>query len=70
MTKIDNFKLSKNFSVAIKMVLYKKLLANSPYFFTQKRINFDPNTLLEQVIVSKKEKFKKRFWPPIVSEKK
>jgi len=58
MTKINNFKLSKNFSVAIKMVLYKKLFANSPYFFTQKRINFDPNTLLEQVIVSKKEKFK------------
>jgi polysaccharide biosynthesis PFTS motif protein len=58
MTKINNFKLSKNFSVAIKMVLYKKLVANSPYIFTQKRINFDPNRLLEQVIVSKKEKFK------------
>ena len=58
MIKFTNGKLSKNFSVAVKMVLYKKLFAASPYSFSQKKIIFDPNKLLEQVIFSKKEKFK------------
>jgi len=58
MIKLNNFKLPKNFSVAIKMLLYKKLFAKSPYYVTRKKINFDPNKLLKQVVVSKKEKFK------------